>query len=195
METKTLTISKLIDILSENGHFYYDNKKIMLGSDLVVMDFKDFTAFDGCNNFDEDKDINTTEIEKDQIAEIANYFLKLVENQDKPNDDNTYLRAGAILLNAYMIDETWTLKEINMEIEFFYENLKKIASILQEYFIDKQKCKDYLFDLFEEFEDYDPIKDRLRSLNSNGDLTDAEYDFCMAEYEDILNEWLNATLR
>ncbi|MDA3053248.1 hypothetical protein OFO01_07210 [Campylobacter sp. JMF_01 NE2] len=61
--------------------------------------------------------------------------------------------------------------------------------------IDKDKCKDYLFDLFEEFDDYDPIKDRLRSLNSNNDLNDDEYDFCMENYENYLDEWLYLTLR
>lgn len=48
-----------------------------------------------------------------------------------------------------------------------------------------------LFDLFDEYEEYDDIINNLRSLLSNGDITNDEYNTILSNYDEYLKEWEN----
>ena len=50
--------------------------------------------------------------------------------------------------------------------------------------------KDLLFDLFESYEDYENIISALRSLNTENEITDDEYDYIISNYDELLDEWL-----
>lgn len=51
------------------------------------------------------------------------------------------------------------------------------------------KMKGIMFDLFDEYEEYDDIKDALRSLNSEGSVTDSEYDWALEHWDRYLTMW------
>lgn len=116
-----MKIKNFADILYQNGGFRYDDKKIMFGENLIIMDFENFTAFDS--------DFNGTELSNEQITEISDYLLELCNNQD---NSGIFLSAGNILLNGCDFDDSWTLSEINAEIKNFYYNLRQIAKTLQD---------------------------------------------------------------
>ena len=46
-----------------------------------------------------------------------------------------------------------------------------------------------LYDLFEQYEWCEDIIDKLRNLNTEKVISDEEYDFIMANYEQWLKEW------
>lgn len=46
-----------------------------------------------------------------------------------------------------------------------------------------------LYDCFENYEDCEEIIDKLRSLNTEQVISDEEYNFIMAHYEEWLEEW------
>ena len=49
--------------------------------------------------------------------------------------------------------------------------------------------KNILYDLFEQYEWCEDIIDTLRNLNTEKEISDEEYDFIMANYEEWLKEW------
>ena len=49
--------------------------------------------------------------------------------------------------------------------------------------------KNILYDLFEQDEWCEDIIDTLRNLNTEKEISDEEYDFIMANYEQWLKEW------
>ena len=53
----------------------------------------------------------------------------------------------------------------------------------------EQELKEILFDLFEQYEEADDIKDALRSLSSNGEIIDEEYNKILSIYERWLQEY------
>lgn len=53
----------------------------------------------------------------------------------------------------------------------------------------EDKVKEVMFKLFSEYEEYDDIKDALRSLNSDGEVTDEQYDEYLDRWDTILAEW------
>lgn len=55
--------------------------------------------------------------------------------------------------------------------------------------IDKTRIGQIMFDLFDNYENCDEIMDDLRSLNSEGVITDEEYDYCLANWDEILLDW------
>lgn len=46
-----------------------------------------------------------------------------------------------------------------------------------------------MFDLFDRYEECDDIRASLRDMNSDGDVTDEEYDFATEHWDDILKIW------
>ena len=46
-----------------------------------------------------------------------------------------------------------------------------------------------MFKLFDEYEECDDIKDALRNMNSDGDVSDEEYDFACEHWDEILKIW------
>lgn len=52
-----------------------------------------------------------------------------------------------------------------------------------------EDLKEIIFDLFDEYEEYEDIKDALRSLHSSRVITDDEYNYIIANYEDLLEDW------
>lgn len=55
--------------------------------------------------------------------------------------------------------------------------------------MDKVRIGQIMFDLFDSYEDCDEIIDSLRSLNSEGEITDEEYDYCLEHWDEILLDW------
>ena len=55
--------------------------------------------------------------------------------------------------------------------------------------MDKVRIGQIMFDLFDSYEDCDEIIDCLRSLNSEGEITDEEYDQCLEHWDEILLDW------
>lgn len=54
---------------------------------------------------------------------------------------------------------------------------------------DKDHIKEIMFKLFDEFEECDDIKYALRDMNSDGVVTDEEYDYAVEHWEELLKEW------
>ena len=54
---------------------------------------------------------------------------------------------------------------------------------------DKDHIKEIMFDLFNKYEECDDIKDALRDMNSEGEVTDKEYDYAILHWEDLLKVW------
>lgn len=46
-----------------------------------------------------------------------------------------------------------------------------------------------MFDLFDKYEGYDDIKEALRHMNSDGEVSDEEYDYAILHWEELLKEW------
>lgn len=46
-----------------------------------------------------------------------------------------------------------------------------------------------MLELFNEYEECDDIKDALRDMNSDGDVSDEEYDFALDNWDNILKIW------
>lgn len=46
-----------------------------------------------------------------------------------------------------------------------------------------------MFDLFDKYEECDDIKEALRNMNSDGEVSDAEYDYAILYWEELLKEW------
>lgn len=55
--------------------------------------------------------------------------------------------------------------------------------------IDDTHIKEVMFGLFEEYKYYNDIKEALRSLNSEGAITDEEYDMALEWWDEWLKEW------
>lgn len=51
-----------------------------------------------------------------------------------------------------------------------------------------ERAKEIFKELNEKFEDYENIKEGLRSLNSCGELTDTEYDYLLENWDNLLVE-------
>lgn len=51
------------------------------------------------------------------------------------------------------------------------------------------KLKQLMFELFDMYDDCDDIKNAIRSLHSDQEISDAEYDTCLAQWEDYLIEY------
>ena len=54
---------------------------------------------------------------------------------------------------------------------------------------DKDHIKKIMFDLFDKYEECDDIKDALRDMNSDGEVSETEYDYAIEHWEELLKEW------
>lgn len=54
---------------------------------------------------------------------------------------------------------------------------------------DMTHISDIMFDLFDKYENHDDIKDALRSLCSEGDVSDEEYAFAVLNWDKLLELW------
>lgn len=52
-----------------------------------------------------------------------------------------------------------------------------------------EKLKELLFDLFDNYEEYEDIRDSLRSLASDNEITEQEYDIILNNYDKWLAEY------
>ena len=55
--------------------------------------------------------------------------------------------------------------------------------------MNKIKIGKIMFDLFDKYDNYDDIKDALRSLHTNDDVSDQEYNYCLQHWDEILLDW------
>ena len=49
--------------------------------------------------------------------------------------------------------------------------------------------KELVFDLFEKYEDYEDIINGIRSLVSENEITDSDYNFILDNYNDLCREY------
>lgn len=52
--------------------------------------------------------------------------------------------------------------------------------------MNKDKLKEYLFDLFDEYEDSDDI---IQTLRLDENISNDDYDYLLNHWEEFLNEW------
>lgn len=71
-----------------------------------------------------------------------------------------------------------------------FNDLKSLANTFNN-IIEREKVniKDEMFNLFDSYENCEDIIDDLRSQESNGTITERQYDYAMENWESILNEW------
>lgn len=62
-----------------------------------------------------------------------------------------------------------------------YEDVKKEK--------DMTHITNVMFDLFDRYDECDDIKDALRNMNSDGDVSDDEYDFAVEQWDNLLKIW------
>ena len=71
-----------------------------------------------------------------------------------------------------------------------FNDLKSLANtfnnIIEE---EKANIKDEMFNLFDSYENCEDIINDLREQESNGSITERQYDYAMENWENILNEW------
>lgn len=70
------------------------------------------------------------------------------------------------------------MKELNLKDEKIKKQIDTIRDL-----------KIILYDLFEQYEYCEDIIDKLRSLNTEQVISDEEYNFIMAHYEQWLEDW------
>ena len=51
------------------------------------------------------------------------------------------------------------------------------------------RARDIMWPLFDQYEDCYDIRDALRSLASEGEITEEEYDMCQYYWDELLEEW------
>lgn len=51
-----------------------------------------------------------------------------------------------------------------------------------------EKVKNYFKELNERFDDYQDVKEGLRNLNSSGSISDAEYNYVLENWDNLLVE-------
>ena len=54
--------------------------------------------------------------------------------------------------------------------------------------IKKQQAEELFIDIAMQYEEYDDIKDRIRGLNSFGELTDEQYDYILENWDKLLKK-------
>ena len=105
--------------MAELHSFYFDTdcNQVKFGNDLVVFDFDEPISSN-----------ETDEMGDDEIKDLADY---LMEQWNKSNSSDCDFTAGDILLNGCDFDESWSLKDINAEIENFFYEMRQFALALK----------------------------------------------------------------
>ena len=81
----------------------------------------------------------------------------------------------------YEIQTFEPIIDINDEDRGYYEDITKIEKHFH--------IIEVMFDLFNKHEECDDIKDALRNMNSDGEVSDTEYDYAIKHWEELLKEW------
>ena len=71
--------------------------------------------------------------------------------------------------------------DINDEDRGYYEDITKIEK--------HSHIIRVMFDLFDKYEECDDIKDALINMNSDGEVSDTEFDYAIKHWEELLKEW------
>lgn len=71
-----------------------------------------------------------------------------------------------------------------------FNDLKSLANTFNNIIeSEKENIKDEMFNLFDSYENYEDIINDLREQESNGNITERQYDYAMENWGNILNEW------
>ena len=71
-----------------------------------------------------------------------------------------------------------------------FNDLKSLANTFNNIIeSEKANIKDEVFNLLDSYENYEDIINDLREQESNGSITERQYDYAMENWENILNEW------
>ena len=92
-----------------------------------------------------------------------------------------------LLVSDKIYDQSTTLDvAINEKFESEYNSLLSIKDRFDNMKLDKAKAEALFVDTAKQFEEYDDIKDKIRSLHSCGELTDSEYDYILENWDEFL---------
>lgn len=73
--------------------------------------------------------------------------------------------------------------------EIYGIDIKTSNKIEREESIMENKTKKLMFNLFNEYDDCDEITNALRSLESEKEISEAEYDYILINWDRFLNEY------
>lgn len=133
---------------------------------------------------------------------VANFIkaMKLLDDQEIPY---SFVRIGedyndAEIRQNYTSDMPDELAFFKPNIELYDENegdytevkLYEEDDTFTSSSSPRDKIKEILFTAFEECPEADDVKDYLRNLHSNDELTDKEYDECLDRWDTVLAEWV-----
>lgn len=101
---------------------------------------------------------------------------------------NVYRQLIRFLLVSDKIYDQSTMLDvaINEKFEFEYNRLLSIKDRFDNMKLDKAKAEALFVDTAKQFEEYNDIKDKIRSLHSCGELTDNEYDYILENWDEFL---------
>lgn len=126
------------------------------------------------------------------FPEVDNFMngLEKLEEQDIPY---SFIRLGEDTSDIEH-KRNWT-EDMPYEIETFEPVIDVNDDDWSNYEDVKDKEKDMthitkvMFDLFNKYEECDDIKDALRNMNSDGEVSDEEYDFAVDQWDNLLKLW------
>lgn len=101
---------------------------------------------------------------------------------------NVYRQLIRFLLVSDKIYDQSTMLDvaINEKFESEYNSLLNIKNRFDNMKLDKVKAEALFVSTAKQFEEYDDIKDKIRSLHSYGELTDNEYDYILENWDEFL---------
>lgn len=127
----------------------------------------------------------------DSYPVVKNLFSALGE-LEKADIPYSYIRIGEEAGDVehkqnYLEDMPYEIKSFTPIIDVYDEDIASYEEVP-----DTTHIVDIMFDLFDKFKAYDDIKDALRNMNSSGEVSDEEYDFAIAQWNEILRSWEDA---
>ncbi|MBR2492935.1 MAG: hypothetical protein IKB64_05720 [Paludibacteraceae bacterium] len=138
--------------------------------------------------YDSYKDISffMESLDKLEEMDIPYAFVRIGEDSDDTEQKYHYPDDGE------MPDEIQSLeivRDINDDEWGSYELYKP-----EDEPDDTTHISNIMFDLFEEYEEHDEIKDALRSLVSEGEVSDEEYTYALLNWDELVKVWEKARI-
>ena len=134
--------------------------------------FNDVKWYEGTFK-DVDNFMHALELLKEQ--DIPYSFIRIGENSGDVEHKVNYTTDDM----PYEIETFEPVVDVNDDDWSSYEDVED----------DKDHIKEIMFDLFDKYEECDDIKDALRDMNSDGVVTDDEYDYAILHWDELSKEW------
>lgn len=118
-------------------------------------------------------------LEKLEEQDIPYSFIRIGEDVDDIEHKRNWTEDM-----PYEIEAFEPVIDVNDEDSGRYEDVD-----LKEGEKDMTHITKIMFDLFDKYEECDDIKNALRNMNSDGDVSDEEYDFAVDQWDNLLKIW------